>query len=97
MLMRSPRKVLIIISYIILLIYYISYVHTKSRENNLKFSDLDIAAKSLANLARRKAKDKSFLSPFSLAAKSAGFDYTGGKVDDITVIVSCVSDLGTEV
>jgi len=59
--------------------------------------DLDIAAKSLANLARRKAKDKSFLSPFSLAAKSAGFDYKGGKVDDITVIVSCVSDLGTEV
>ena len=58
---------------------------------------MDIAAKSLANLARRKAKDKSFLSPFSLAAKSAGFDYKGGKVDDITVIVSCVSDLGTEV
>ena len=82
MLMRSPRKVLIIIS-------YITY--------HIIFSDLDIAAKSLANLARRKAKDKSFLSPFSLAAKSAGFDYTGGKVDDITVIVSCVSDLGTEV
>ena len=73
------------------------WAYPKNDGNNPKILDLDIAAKSLANLARRKAKDKSFLSPFSLAAKSAGFDYKGGKVDDITVIVSCVSDLGTEV
>lgn len=59
--------------------------------------DLDKSAQSLASLARRKANDKSFSSPFSLAARSAGVKYQGGKVDDITVIVSAVSDLGTEV
>lgn len=60
-------------------------------------TDLESVASSLATLARRKAIDKSFLSPFSLAARQAGFNHSGGKVDDITVIVSSVSDLGTEV
>ena len=60
-------------------------------------SDLECTARSLANLAQRNARNKSYLSPFSIAARSAGFKHSGGKMDDVTVIVSVVSDLGTEV
>ncbi|XP_050218041.1 probable protein phosphatase 2C 26 [Mercurialis annua] len=56
------------------------------------------AAKALANLARTHALDSEFDSPYALEARSKGFDVplwkkilgmklTGGKVDDITVIV----------
>lgn len=59
--------------------------------------DLEGAAKSLASLARSNARDQHYVSPFSIAARSAGFNHQGGKMDDVTVIVSLVSDLGTEV
>ena len=65
--------------------------------DDIERKDLDLVARSLAALARRKATDKHVKSPFSLAAQEAGFNFRGGKVDDITVIVSAVSDLGTEV
>ncbi|CAG5108737.1 Oidioi.mRNA.OKI2018_I69.chr1.g3930.t1.cds [Oikopleura dioica] len=59
--------------------------------------DLERTAKCLASRAHKNALNKSYVSPSALAAKSAGFHYTGGKMDDVTVIVSVVSDLGTEV
>ena len=61
------------------------------------FLDLERSAKRLATRAHKNALNKSYVSPFALAAKSAGFHYTGGKMDDVTVIVSVVSDLGTAV
>ncbi|MED6183826.1 hypothetical protein PIB30_041426 [Stylosanthes scabra] len=59
------------------------------------------AAKALANLARIHALDSNFDSPYSLEARSKGYDaplwkkilgmkLTGGKLDDITVIVGQV-------
>ncbi|XP_020550098.1 probable protein phosphatase 2C 1 isoform X2 [Sesamum indicum] len=60
------------------------------------------AAKALANLAHNHSKDSSFDSPYSQEARSQGFDVpwwkkimgmklTGGKLDDITVIVGQVT------
>ncbi|CAG5082280.1 Oidioi.mRNA.OKI2018_I69.PAR.g10083.t1.cds [Oikopleura dioica] len=44
--------------------------------------DLERTAKCLASRAHKNALNKSYVSPFALAAKSAGFHYTGGKMDD---------------
>ncbi|XP_062086664.1 probable protein phosphatase 2C 26 isoform X2 [Humulus lupulus] len=63
--------------------------------------DVVEAAKALANLASTHAKDSDFDSPYALEARSRGFDIpwwkkilgrklTGGKLDDITVIVGQV-------
>ena len=43
-------------------------------------SDLERTAKCLASRAHKNALNKSYVSPFALAAKSAGFHYTGGKI-----------------
>ncbi|XP_062172276.1 probable protein phosphatase 2C 26 [Alnus glutinosa] len=66
-----------------------------------RFRDVAEAAKALANLARDHSMDSSFDSPYSLEARSKGYDVplwkkffgmklTGGKLDDITVIVGQV-------
>ncbi|KAB2626143.1 protein phosphatase 2C 55 [Pyrus ussuriensis x Pyrus communis] len=49
--------------------------------------DCDALASSIANLALYNSFDKYNPSPFSENAKKAGFEYVGGKIDDITVIV----------
>lgn len=48
-------------------------------------------AKNIAALAQQKALDRKRQSPFSTAAQEAGFRYHGGKLDDITVVVSFVT------
>lgn len=40
--------------------------------------------------ARMRASDAKYHSPFSYAAIQAGYVYLGGKMDDITVVVSFV-------
>ncbi|XP_010264540.1 PREDICTED: probable protein phosphatase 2C 26 [Nelumbo nucifera] len=66
-----------------------------------KFSNVSEAAKALANLASNHSRDTDFDSPYSLEARNKGFDVpfwkkilgmklTGGKLDDITVIVGQV-------
>ncbi|KAK8641609.1 hypothetical protein V6N13_011002 [Hibiscus sabdariffa] len=66
-----------------------------------RHSDVVEAAKALANLASNHSMDSRFESPYSLEARSKGFDVpfwkkilgmklTGGKLDDITVIVGQV-------
>lgn len=50
-----------------------------------------VAAQQLATYAFTRAKDPTYLSPFARAAAKAGFVYRGGKVDDITVVVSYVT------
>ncbi|GMI68133.1 hypothetical protein like AT4G16580 [Hibiscus trionum] len=47
-------------------------------------------AKQIATLARERAVDKNRQSPFAKAAQDAEFRYNGGKLDDITVVVSYV-------
>jgi protein phosphatase PTC7 len=51
-----------------------------------------VAAQQLATFASARARDPVYLSPFAKQARRAGFRYQGGKVDDITVIVSYVSE-----
>ncbi|KAI4304600.1 hypothetical protein MLD38_040085 [Melastoma candidum] len=63
--------------------------------------DVSEAAKALAELARTHSMDLAFDSPYSMEARSRGFDVpfwkklvgirlTGGKLDDITVVVGRV-------
>ncbi|GKU94572.1 hypothetical protein SLEP1_g8043 [Rubroshorea leprosula] len=48
-------------------------------------------AQKIVALARQRAEDRNWQTPFATAAQDAGFRYYGGKLDDITVIVSYVS------
>ena len=50
-----------------------------------------VAAQQLATFASARSMDPVYLSPFAKAAAQAGFFYRGGKVDDITVVVSYVT------
>ncbi|KAL2489374.1 putative protein phosphatase 2C 55 [Forsythia ovata] len=50
-----------------------------------------ITAQKIAALARQRAQDKNRRTPFSAAAQEAGFRYNGGKLDDITVVVSHIT------
>lgn len=49
-----------------------------------------VAAQQLAVLASTRALDPLYQSPFAKAAMQSGFFYRGGKVDDITVVISYV-------
>lgn len=51
-----------------------------------------MTAQKIAALAQQRAMDPTNPSPFSDAAKEAGFEYHGGKLDDITVVVSYVTN-----
>ncbi|KAG5222086.1 protein phosphatase [Salix suchowensis] len=51
------------------------------------------AAQKIAALARQRAEDKDRQTPFSTSAQNAGFRYYGGKLDDITVVVSYITSL----
>jgi len=50
----------------------------------------DTAAAVLARYARMRASDTKYNSPFSYGAIQAGYVYVGGKLDDITVVVSYI-------
>ncbi|XP_055834613.1 probable protein phosphatase 2C 55 isoform X1 [Solanum dulcamara] len=50
-----------------------------------------VAAQKIAALARQRALDKNRQTPFSTAAQEAGFRYYGGKLDDVTVVVSYIT------
>ncbi|CAK9164154.1 unnamed protein product [Ilex paraguariensis] len=66
-----------------------------------RYNNVSNAAKALANLAHNHSIDSNFDSPYSLEARAQGYDVpwwkkilgkklTGGKLDDITVIVGQV-------
>lgn len=50
-----------------------------------------VTAQNIAALARQRALDKNRQTPFSAAAQEAGYRYYGGKLDDITVVVSYIT------
>lgn len=50
-----------------------------------------VTAQKIAALARQRAQDKDRQTPFSTAAQDAGYRYYGGKLDDITVVVSYIT------
>ena len=47
-----------------------------------------LIAELIANEAMTLSQTAGWLSPFAKAAHQSHFDYMGGKVDDITVIVA---------
>lgn len=49
-----------------------------------------MVARELAKVARRNSLKKDLVSPFEVAAYEAGVEYSGGKRDDITVVVAYV-------
>ncbi|KAJ8527681.1 hypothetical protein K7X08_015132 [Anisodus acutangulus] len=51
-----------------------------------------MTAQKIAALAQQRGMDQTKPSPFSDAAKEAGFEHHGGKLDDITVVVSYVTN-----
>ncbi|KAG6766842.1 hypothetical protein POTOM_028017 [Populus tomentosa] len=51
----------------------------------------EATAQKIAALARQRALDTNRQTPFSTAAQDAGYRYYGGKLDDITVVVSYVT------
>lgn len=55
-----------------------------------------VTAQKIAALARQRAQDKNRQTPFSTAAQDAGYRYYGGKLDDITVVVSYITALDTK-
>ncbi|KAG5241268.1 hypothetical protein OIU76_024469 [Salix suchowensis] len=52
----------------------------------------EATAQKIAALARQRALDTNRQTPFSTAAQDAGYRYYGGKLDDITVVVSYVTN-----
>ncbi|KAG6490783.1 probable protein phosphatase 2C 55 [Zingiber officinale] len=50
-----------------------------------------VTAQKIAALARQRAQDRNRQTPFSAAAQDAGYRYYGGKLDDITVVVSYIT------
>ncbi|XP_020256628.1 probable protein phosphatase 2C 55 isoform X2 [Asparagus officinalis] len=48
-------------------------------------------AQKIAALARQRGMDKACISPFAAAAQEAGYYHTGGKLDDVSVVVSYVT------
>uniref|UniRef100_A0A1D1XER6 Protein phosphatase n=1 Tax=Anthurium amnicola TaxID=1678845 RepID=A0A1D1XER6_9ARAE len=49
-----------------------------------------VTAQRITTLARQRAQDRKRQTPFSMAAQDAGHWYNGGKLDDITVVVSYI-------
>lgn len=56
-----------------------------------KGNDPMMVAAGLAEFARLRSLDQSLASPFALGARAKGFQFNGGKEDDITVVVSFVA------
>ncbi|TYK16702.1 putative protein phosphatase 2C 80 [Cucumis melo var. makuwa] len=52
----------------------------------------EATAQNIAALARQRALDRNRQTPFSAAAQEAGYRYYGGKLDDITVVVSYITN-----
>ncbi|XP_015893518.3 probable protein phosphatase 2C BIPP2C1 isoform X1 [Ziziphus jujuba] len=66
----------------------ITSIVSKALESNVKPEDI---AECLADRAQAVGRSSSMRSPFADAAQAAGYvRYTGGKLDDVTVIVSLV-------
>ncbi|KAI3412355.1 Protein phosphatase [Psidium guajava] len=56
--------------------------------------DPQAAAQEIAAAARQRALDRYRRTPFADSAQEAGFRYRGGKLDDITVVVSYITRSG---
>lgn len=53
-------------------------------------------ATEIAALAAAYGLDKRYVSPFALAAHRQGHSYTGGKLDDVTVVIAVVAEASSQ-
>jgi len=53
---------------------------------------LEGLAEAIGELAYSKSLDQTWVSPFAIGARKAGYQYVGGKSDDITVVVGMVKE-----
>jgi hypothetical protein len=56
---------------------------------------MEKVASCIAHTAHKAAKGTKTKTPFAVAAQQAGYEYVGGKMDDITVVTSLVTSDGT--
>ncbi|XP_072164491.1 protein phosphatase PTC7 homolog [Diadema setosum] len=61
-----------------------------SKLKDQTFSSVQKAVNDIAAKARRLAYDPTYMSPFAMHARENGMEFTGGKPDDITVLMSTV-------
>lgn len=66
----------------------IETINDRVQGKNGLLTDCEEAANYLAALAEKYSLDVQYESPFSKRAKARGFEYYGGKEDDITLIVA---------
>lgn len=52
---------------------------------------MEKVASCIAHTAHKSAKNTKTRSPFAIAAERAGYQYLGGKMDDITVVACLVA------
>ena len=52
---------------------------------------MEKVASCIAHTAHEAAKCTKMETPFAMAARQAGYEYRGGKMDDITVVTSLVT------
>ncbi|KUF75964.1 protein phosphatase 2C 80 [Phytophthora nicotianae] len=61
----------------------------------LDHHSMEKVASCIAHTAHKAAKGTKSKTPFAVAAQQAGYEYLGGKMDDITVVTSLVTSDGT--
>lgn len=66
-------------------------VQEDCKHDSMLYDRLIVLLVAVHRYARMRASDAKYHSPFSYAAIQAGYVYLGGKMDDITVLVSYVT------
>lgn len=61
-----------------------------NRNKNVLLGDLNVMVKELAEKAFENSRNRKKTSPFERKAKAAGLLHSGGKPDDITVVVAVI-------
>ncbi len=71
----------------------ISIINQKVKYLDGMINDCEETADFLAQLAEKYSRDINYESPFAKRAKSKGYQYYGGKEDDITIVISQIKQI----
>ena len=67
-----------------------SSIEEEIKKTNLLNDKISHLGKEISNIVNRNSHDINFKSPFAVEARNHGYNYNGGKPDDITLIASIV-------
>lgn len=67
--------------------------HTPTSATTSQSKTPELLARAISEASHLHGKDEKFVSPFSVNAARHGLSFTGGKLDDVTVVVSRVCDI----